>query len=168
MSKSPHTAEWKIEIIKKYMSGEGSYESIARSHGIGSITLRAWICRYQEHGAWAFYQRAENAHYSKGFKTMCVEAVIKDEGSVDNLVAKNNISARRVLRSWIACYNANMELNDYEPKREVYMEEARRKATLEERKEIVDYCIPLWIFTVMNGCRNASKAKPRQNSEQGL
>jgi len=34
-----------------------------------------------------------------------------------------------------------MELKDYEPKREVYMAEARRKTTLEERKEIVDYCI---------------------------
>ena len=38
-------------------------------------------------------------------------------------------------------YNANMERNNYEPKREVYMAEARRKTTLEERKEIVDYCI---------------------------
>ena len=27
------------------------------------------------------------------------------------------------------------------PKREVYMAEARRKTTLEERKEIVEYCI---------------------------
>ena len=34
-------------------------------------------------------------------------------------------------------YNANMELKDYEPKREVYMAEARRKTTLAERKEIV-------------------------------
>ena len=38
-------------------------------------------------------------------------------------------------------YNANMELKDYEPKREVYMAEARRKTTLDERREIVDYCI---------------------------
>ena len=38
-------------------------------------------------------------------------------------------------------YNANRELKDYNPKQEVYMAEARRKTTLEERKEIVDYCI---------------------------
>lgn len=38
-------------------------------------------------------------------------------------------------------YNANRELKDYYPKQEVYMAEARRKITLEERKEIVDYCI---------------------------
>ena len=38
-------------------------------------------------------------------------------------------------------YNANRELKDYDPKQEVYMAEARRKTTLEERKEIVNYCI---------------------------
>lgn len=72
---------------------------------------------------------------------MCVEAVLKGEGSVDDIVAKYNISDRCVLRSWIMKYNANMELKDYEPKREVYMAEARRKTTLEERKKIVEYCI---------------------------
>lgn len=34
-----------------------------------------------------------------------------------------------------------MELKDSELKREVYMEKARRKTTLKNRKEIVDYCI---------------------------
>ena len=38
-------------------------------------------------------------------------------------------------------YNANIELKDYEPKQEVYMAEAQRKTTLEECKEIVEYCI---------------------------
>ena len=33
------------------------------------------------------------------------------------------------------------KLKEYDPKREVYMAEARRKTTLEERKEIVEYCI---------------------------
>lgn len=61
--------------------------------------------------------------------------------SVDDIVAKYNISARQVLRSWVLKYNANMELKDYDPKREVYMAEARRKTTLEERREILEYCI---------------------------
>ena len=72
---------------------------------------------------------------------MCAEAVISGKGSVNEIVARYNISSRSILRNWIMRYNANMELKDYEPKREVYMAEARRKTTLEERKEIVDYCI---------------------------
>ena len=38
-------------------------------------------------------------------------------------------------------YNANRELKDYNPKQDVYMAEARRKTTLEERKKIVHYYI---------------------------
>lgn len=42
---------------------------------------------------------------------------------------------------WFSLYNANRELTDYCPKREVYMAEARRKTTIDERKDIVNYCI---------------------------
>ena len=141
MSKSQHTPEWKITIVKKYISGEGSYDSIARAYGIDKRTLRDWVRRYQEHGASVFYPTAGNAQYSKEFKTMCVEAVLRGDGSVGDIAAKYNISGRSVLSSWIMKYNANMELKEYKPKREVYMAEARRKTTLEERKEIVEYCI---------------------------
>ena len=68
-------------------------------------------------------------------------AVLTGEGSVDDIVVKYNISSRRLLRNWISRYNANRELKDYDPKREVYMAGARRKTTFEERKEIVNYCI---------------------------
>jgi transposase-like protein len=70
-----------------------------------------------------------------------VEAVLRSEGSVDDIVARYNISDRGVLRQWIQRYNANRELKDYDPKREVYMADARRKTTLDERKEITEYCI---------------------------
>ena len=58
-----------------------------------------------------------------------------------NVVAKYNISSREVLRRWIQCYNADRELEDYSPKREVYMAAARRKTTIEEHREIVTYCL---------------------------
>lgn len=34
-------------------------------------------------------------------------------------------------------YKANRELTNYNPKREVYMAESRRKTTIEERRKIV-------------------------------
>ncbi|NLM62477.1 MAG: transposase [Clostridiales bacterium] len=141
MGKSPHSAEWKLRIINEYLSGRGSYDSLAQMYGIDSRTLRAWVHKYLEQGASCFVKREGNAHYSKEFKTMCVKAVLGGEGSVDDIVAKYNISAREVLRQWIKRYNANKELKDYDPKREVYMANARRKTTLEERKKITEYCI---------------------------
>ena len=141
MSKPQHTPEWKIRVVKEYLSGVGSYADIGRAHGISRQTVMVWVQRYQEHGEAGFSFSSGNKHYSKEFKIKCVKAVLRGEGSVDTIVAKYNISDRSVLRRWIMKYNANMELKDYEPKREVYMAEARRKTTLEERKEIVEYCI---------------------------
>ena len=127
--------------VQEYLSGQGSYESIASANGISRRTLRNWIKKYNEQGLEAFAVTKGNRHYTKEFKTMCVEAVLQGKGNVDDIVAKYNISNSYVLRDWIKKYNANMELKDYDPKREVYMAEARRKTTIEERKEIVEYCI---------------------------
>ena len=141
MSKSKHSAEWRTDIVKKYLLGEGSFAVLAKEYGIGETTLRDWVHRYRKHGIVGFGNNRGNKDYSRAFKIKCVEAVLSGEESVNDVVAKYNISSRSVLRRWIKCYNANMELKDYEPKREVYMAEARRKTTLEERKEIVSYCI---------------------------
>ncbi len=42
-------------------------------------------------------ERAGNASYSKEFKASCVLAALRGEGSVDDIVAKYNISSRSVL-----------------------------------------------------------------------
>ncbi len=67
---------------------------------------------------------AGNAHYSSEFKLMCVELCLSGKMSVEEVVAKYNISAQQTLRNWIMMYNANRELKDYCPKREVYMAKA--------------------------------------------
>ncbi|ABX43570.1 transposase IS3/IS911 family protein [Lachnoclostridium phytofermentans ISDg] len=72
---------------------------------------------------------------------MVVEEYIAGNGSLPELMAKYNICAVSSLARWISVYNSDMELKDYNPKQEVYMAEARRKVTIEERKEIVAYCI---------------------------
>ena len=100
-----------------------------------------WISKYEANGISAFARGAGNASYSQEFKVQCVKAYLNGEGSVDDIVAKYNISGRSVLLRWIKRYNANKELEDYDPKREVYMADARRKTTQEERKEITEYCI---------------------------
>ena len=38
-------------------------------------------------------------------------------------------------------HNANIKLKDYVPKREIYMAEEKWKTTINERKEIVEYCM---------------------------
>ena len=141
MSKSPHTPEFRAKVSQEYLDGIGSYNYLADKYNIGSRTLKDWVAKYRLHGIAAFYTQTGNASYSSSFKMMCVEEVLTGVGSVEDIVAKYNISSGKILRNWILRYNANRELKDYAPKREVYMAGARRKTTIEERKEIVKYCI---------------------------
>ena len=78
--------------------------------------------------------------YSKQFKIEIIEKYIRGEASSIELGNQYDISSS-LLRRWIQMYNANIELKDYYPKQEVYMAEARRKTTKEERKKIVEYCL---------------------------
>ena len=141
MGKRKHSADWMLARVKEYLSGKGSYRLIAEANGISAQNLRVWVKKYRNQGAIAFVKRAGNASYSKEFKAKCVRAVLCGEGSIDDIVAKYNISSRSVLQRWIKRYNDHMELKDYDPKREVYMAGARRKTSLSERKEIVEYCL---------------------------
>lgn len=141
MSKSPHIPEFRAKVSQEYLDGIGSYRFLAERYHIGKKTLQEWVAKFRIYGIDAFITQAGNTSYSSDFKMMCVEAVLSGEGSVDDIVAKYNVSSREVLRNWIKLYNTNKELKDYDPKREVDMADARRKTTLEERKEIVEYCI---------------------------
>lgn len=141
MAKSPHTPEFRAKVSQEYLDGLGSYDFLADKYNIGSTALKSWVAKYRLYGILAFQNKSRNNKYTSEFKKMCVEAVLSGEGSVDDITAKYNISCRSVLNSWISRYNANIELKDYDPKGEVYMANSRRKTTIEERKEIVKYCI---------------------------
>lgn len=140
MSKSPHTVEFRAKVSQEYLDGS-SYPFLSEKYNIGKTTLQQWVAKYRLYGIAAFFKVSGNSSYSSDFKKMCAEAVLSGQGSVDDIVARYNISSRAVLRGWIMRYNANRELKDYNPKREVYMAEARRKTTIDERMEIVKYCI---------------------------
>lgn len=82
-----------------------------------------------------------NSSYSKEFKLTVVKEYITGSGSIHDLCIKYKIPSTRTLRQWFKWYNANRELLNYDPKREVYMAKARRKTTIDERRKIVRYCI---------------------------
>ena len=136
------TVEEKISAVEDYLNGIRSVSEIMIDLSIKSTrTIRNWILAYQNGGIEALCSVTANHSYSSEFKIEMVRKYINGEGSVTDLCARYGIPAHATLQNWISLYNANRELRDYDPKREVYMAEARRKTTLEERKEIVDYCI---------------------------
>ena len=141
MSKSPISPEFKIQVCQEYLSRAGSYRFIAEEYGISSHSVERWVAKYRAYGPLCFSRSPGNAQYPKEFKEQCVKAVLYGQESVNDIVVKYNISFESVLRRWLMRYNANIGLKDYDSKWEVYMAEAKRKATLNERKKITEYCI---------------------------
>lgn len=138
--------EEKIQIVKEYLSGKSTFREIGQRLGYTCKNgfpgcFNRWLSLYRQHGEAAFYKAKGNTSYPKEFKLMVVEELLETGASACELAAKYQISTADVLLRWVSLYNANRELTDYCPKREVYMAEARRKTTIEERKEIVAYCI---------------------------
>lgn len=134
--------EEKIKAVEDYLNGIRSISEIMDDLSIKSHrSVRNWVLAYQHLGASALLPTTKNQAYSKEFKVMVVEKYLAGEMSVTDLCAKYGIKAHHTLQQWISLYNSDMELKDYNPKQEVYMAEARRKTTIEERKEIVEYCI---------------------------
>lgn len=140
MAKSKTTAEFKLKLVQEYLDGRGSCKSIARENGIGKATMQKWILKYESQGTEAFLPKEGNKRYSGEFKKKCVEMYLRGEISLEQICAKYAIPDSSVLQRWVEKYNGGKELRDYEPNREVYMA-PKRKATKEERIEIVDYCL---------------------------
>jgi transposase-like protein len=136
------TVEEKVAAVEDYLNGTRSVSKIMVDLSINSTrTIRNWILAYQSGGIEALCPVTANHSYSKKFKIEMVQRYIAGEGSVTDLCSKYGIPGHGTLQKGISLYNANEELRDYNPKREVYMAEVRRKTTLTERKEIVEYCI---------------------------
>ena len=142
-----YSAELKIAACQDYLSSGLTHKDVCEKYGIyyntkkSTSELSKWIRRYLSHGENAFIR--EKGHYDMPatFKERVVLDYLSGKGSLVDIAAKYNLRSSSTLHRWVSLYNANRELKDYFPKREVYMAEARRKTTIEERKEIVEYCI---------------------------
>lgn len=130
----------KEQACLDYINGNRSSAEICNCLHISTRTIQDWAAIYKKHGILGLTKKTKNRSYSKEFKMELVKKYISGEASSVDLAHQYDISSG-LLRNWIRMYNANIELKDYNPKQEVYMAKARRKTIIDERKEIVNYCI---------------------------
>lgn len=135
------SADMKVCICKQYLDGEKSAAELSQEYGIYCNTIHRWAKSYQSKGASAFDIKLHNAAYTKEFKQQVVEAYLNGGGSMEDLAIRYDIPSRETLRRWIMKYNNLEMLKDYDPKPEVYMKDRSRNTTLDERIEIVKYCL---------------------------
>lgn len=133
--------EEKLEAVEKYLRGEGNLESISREYGVSRSSIRHWLANYDAMGPSGLATTQTNTRYSVELKTAAVKAYLNGEGSLLEICKRFKIRSTTPLRYWIKVYNGHKEFRAPEGRgREIYMTKGR-KTTLDERIEIVSYCI---------------------------
>lgn len=135
------TNQERIAAVKEYLDGKSSLSSIANKYGIAESSLRATVSLYNSRGEDALRSPAKNTYYPADLKRQAVEAYLAGEGSQQDICNRFHIRSRTQLRDWIKLYNGH---NDFRSHRghgsEITMTKGR-KTTLDERIEIVSYCM---------------------------
>ncbi|MGE5543666.1 MAG: transposase [Bacillota bacterium] len=131
----------KVEAVEKYKRGEGTQASIARECGVKKSSIRRWISNYESMGPSGLAPQASNSRYSVELKTAAVEEYLRGEGSQMEICKRYQIRSEKQLRNWITMYNGHKELRSAGGRgSRIYMTKGR-VTTLNERIEIVSYCI---------------------------
>lgn len=133
------TKELKAEIVERYLHGEGPSQ-LGQIYGFHPDSLRVWRKKYQKNGIIGLANSSNNQSYTREFKEQVVREYLSGAGSQLDLAEKYGICSRGTVSSWIKQYNSHEDtLKSYFGGR-IHMTKGR-KTTLEERVEIVEYCI---------------------------
>jgi len=130
----------KILVVENYLAGKIGYAEILRIYGISDSTLYTWVRLYKARGAAGLKPAEHFRQYPAELKAQIVQEYLAGGTSLSEICRKYDISTDRVVRDWIKNYNGQKGFGNPNSGRRIYMT-IGRKVSLEERIEIVSYCI---------------------------
>jgi transposase-like protein len=132
--------EEKVRIVEDYLAGKIGFRSTCETKGIGQSTLKLWIRLYEMRGIAGLTPTAKGRKYSSELKETVVREYVAGGISLEGLCRKYDITHSQIVRKWIKKYNCREEFKAPNSGSEIYMAKGR-ETTLDERIEIVSYCI---------------------------
>lgn len=139
--KAKLTNEQRISTVEEYLNGKNSSTNIAKKYGIHESTFMEYVRRAKAEGVDSLRVGSKNKKYSKATKIAAVEDYLAGKGSQSEICAKYKISARKTLQTWIKWYNSGKDFKEHSRSERGVTMKKGRKTTLEERTEIVAFCI---------------------------
>ena len=135
------TDEERIQAVREYLTGKGSFSVIAKKYGISSAKLEEMVCIAREKGIDYVIPKERNRNYSVEMKIKAVEEYLTGKYSQNKICAKYGITCRKVLQHWILCYNSGKNFKGHTRSGRGITMNKGRKTTQEERAQIVAFCI---------------------------
>jgi len=138
--KSKISYEIKLKAVKECISNKKLRSKWCCELDICMNTIKRWIVAYKNSGAKGLKPVVILKRYSKKLKIKAVKEYLNGKGSYDAISLKYGIKSSSLLRQWVILYNSHKELNSSFIGGNNLMTKLR-KTTLEERIEIVHFCI---------------------------
>jgi transposase len=139
MVKSTFTAQEKYELIVAFEDRQTSVPKFCSQYNISKETINKWIYLFQTYGMDGLENSTGWKRYSKEVKTAAVLDYLSGNFSMTEIVRKYEMSGKSVLEKWIKNYNSHRELKETQRMSNSMIK--GRSTTLEERLEIVMYCL---------------------------
>lgn len=139
MGKSAFSAQEKYEIIVAYEDRKISVRDFCRQYTISDKTIKEWIYQFHTYGMDGLTNQSGWKRYSKEVKLAAVLDYLSGDYTHIEIVHKYEISSGAVFRRWIKNYNDHREFKETQRMRNSMIK--GRSTTLEERLEIVMYCL---------------------------
>lgn len=99
---SKYSYEFKHEIVRAYLKGEGGSSYLAKKYGIpAESTVRTWINAYKNFGEEGLYRSRKKINYTSEFKLNAVELYLTTEMSYQELAGQLNMNNPSVLTNWV-------------------------------------------------------------------
>ncbi len=142
MSKSKGIkAEKKVDIVRRWQTGEISIYAASQEVGVNPETIRRWITRYESEGAAGFLPQTQNRVYPPELKRQAVQEYLSGTGSLRKISEKYKLRSDRQLYNWLKVYNARGDFNSVKYSGGGSYMKQGRETTFEERLQIVRDCI---------------------------
>jgi len=139
MAKSAYSAQEKYELIVAFEDRQTSVLDFCSQYRISKSSLESWIYLFQTYGMEGLQNSTGWKRYTKEVKTAAVLDYLSGDYSQNEIVRKYKISSRTLLKKWINNYNNHRKLK--ETQRMSHSMIIGRSTTLDERLEIVMYCL---------------------------
>ena len=97
-----YSYEFKKQVVNEYLSGKGSYNYLARIHGIPDKTpVQNWVQNYKHYGEEGLLRSRKNNKYSFEKKLAIVELYLSSEISYDDLAMQEGILNPGLIVKWV-------------------------------------------------------------------
>lgn len=140
MTKKVYSAEDKLEILRACEDGKYSINEITKIYKVHRSTIMVWRRNFEKHGAEGLKKSSAWKKYSEELKLAAIRDYQSGEYSLREITRKYELSDKAVLKKWLKKYNSHREIKDTGKGMNHSMTKGR-STTLEERIQVVLYCI---------------------------